>query len=113
MNGSFRDASRTRRRFPTNPLFRHPDDIATYHLENGQTAVVKSKHGKVTAIVKQDPTMKQGVVALTHMWGSALTDSINDPLGSHTGRLTSLNEDIQTINNMPMFSGVEVNVSAM
>ncbi len=113
MNGSFRDAARTRKRFPTNPLFMHPDDIAACKLEDGQTALVESKFGKVTAVTKKDPSMKPGVIAIPHMWGSSLTDSINDPLGTHTGRLISLDEGVQTINHMPRFSGVEVKVSAI
>jgi len=110
MNGSFRDAEKTRRRYPTNPVFMHPDDIETYGLEHGGPVVVESRFGAVNGVLKKDPSMKPGVVALTHMWGTALRDAGNDPKGSYTGRLISLKKNLQTINNMPQFSGVEVSV---
>lgn len=110
MNGSFRDAEKTRRRHPTNPVFMHPDDIETYGLEHGGSVVVESRFGTVNGVLKKDPSMKPGVVALTHMWGSAHADTGNDPKGSYTGRLISVKENLQTINNMPQFSGVEVSV---
>ena len=112
MNGSFRDAGKTRKRYAVNPLFMHPDDIAAHDLEGAEKVIVESRFGKVSAALRKDPTMKPGVVALTHMWGSALEESPNKPLGSYTGRLVSLREDLQTINAMPRYSGVEVSVSA-
>lgn len=113
MNGSFRDAGRTRDRFASNPLYMSPDDVETFQLEDGQLVLVESRYGMVSARLKQDPSMKPGVVALSHMWGSALDDTLENPLGSHAGRLISLAEDRQDINKMPRFSGVEVAVSAL
>ena len=95
-----------------NPLFMHPDDIEAYSLEGAEQVIVESRFGKVTAALRKDPTMKPGVVALTHMWGSALEEAPNTPLGSYTGRLVSLREGLQTINAMPRYSGVEVSVTA-
>ena len=112
MNGSFRDAGKTRKRYVVNPLFMHPDDIEAYSLEGAEQVIVESRFGKVTAALRKDPTMKPGVVALTHMWGSALEEAPNTPLGSYTGRLVSLREGLQTINAMPRYSGVEVSVTA-
>lgn len=110
MNGSFRDAGRTRKRFKSNPLYMHPDDIERYHLENSETVLVESKFGRVSAVLKQDLSMKPGVVAITHMWGSALDDSLHHSSGTNVGRLISLTENRQAINRMPLFSGVEVRV---
>ena len=112
MNGSFRDAGKTRHRYETNPLFMHPDDIEAYQLEDKQSIIVESRFGKVSAVLKKDASMKPGVVALTHMWGSALKDDLDEPLGSYTGRLVSLQDGVQTINRMPRYSGVEVAVRA-
>ena len=112
MNGSFRDAGKTRNRYKVNPLFMHPDDIEAHNLQGANRVIVESKFGRVSAALKKDPSMKPGVVALTHMWGSALEDSVDNPLGSYTGRLVSLKEGLQTINNMPRYSGVEVSVRA-
>ena len=112
MNGSFRDAGKTRHRYETNPLFMHPDDIEAYQLEDKQPIIVESRFGKVSAVLKKDASMKPGVVALTHMWGSALKDDLDEPLGSYTGRLVSLQVGVQTINRMPRYSGVEVSVRA-
>lgn len=81
-------------------------------MEDGQTVVVESRFGKVSAKLKKDPTMKPGVIALSHMWGSALGDPVGNPLGSYSGRLISLKEGVQAINRMPRFSGVQVRVSS-
>ena len=110
MNGSFRDAARTRKRHPINPVFMHPDDLQTYGLADGAEVVVESQFGDVTGVLEEDKSMKPGVIALTHMWGSSLDDPADNRQGSNTGRLISLSENLQSLNNMPHFSGIEVSV---
>ena len=110
MNGSFTDAARTRKRHPINPVFMHPDDLSTYDLEDGADVMVESRFGQIAGVLEADASMKPGVVALTHMWGSSLEHAGTNPRGSYTGRLTSLTQNLQSLNNMPHFSGVEVSV---
>jgi len=66
----------------------------------------------VRALAKADAGLRRGVVSMTHMFGALA--SANDPEaegGSFTGRLTSLQDDLQPINFMPRFSGVPVNIA--
>jgi hypothetical protein len=75
------------------------------------TIEIQSEHGRILGVVKAEPGLRRGVISMSHMFGN-LEQSI-DPLqqrGSHTGRLTSLDYHLQSINFMPRFSGVPVNL---
>jgi anaerobic selenocysteine-containing dehydrogenase len=52
-----------------NALWAHPEDIGDAALSDGQRIVVKSQHGEIEATLQQDPTLRRGVVAMTHGFG--------------------------------------------
>ena len=66
--------------------------------------IVQSEHGEVSARVTADPTLRPGVVTLTHGWG--------DRHGANVNRLTSNEIRREAINAMPVLSGFAVRVTA-
>lgn len=110
-NSSFLGNPITTRRHPTNSLYVNPDDLAVLGASNGEAIAMSSEHGEIIGYARSDATMKPGVVSMTHCWGSPFQD---DPLclqGGHTGRLTSMHDRfIQTINRMPLQSGIAVDL---
>jgi len=44
----------------------HPDDAAAAGVADGQAVVVRSARGELTGILKQDPSMRPGVVSVPH-----------------------------------------------
>jgi anaerobic selenocysteine-containing dehydrogenase len=112
MNSAYRDATRTRERYPVNWAYMNPEDMAQASLGDGDAVDIVSEAGEIRAIVKAEDRLRRGVISMTHMFG-AMSPSTG-PLaegGSFTGRLTSLQRYLEPINFMPRFSGIPVNVS--
>lgn len=112
-NSSFLGHPLTRRRWPVNPLHLHPDDMARLGLSSNAGVRVQSAHGAVVAYARADASLKPGCVALAHCWGEH--DS-SDPLarrGSHSGRLVSLRDNLQSINRMPLQTGIAVQLEPL
>jgi len=113
MNGAYRDAARTRAKYPVNWAYMNPADMATEALHDGDGITITSAAGCISAVVKAEAALRTGVISMTHMFGELLPSQ--DPAqapGSFTGRLTSLQQHLQSINFMPRFSGIPVNIAA-
>jgi anaerobic selenocysteine-containing dehydrogenase len=111
MNSAFRDAARTRKRYPVNWAYMSPEDMMAEGVHGDALIEIESEFGQILGVPKPDPGLRRGVLSMTHLYGS-LEPSI-DPLnqrGSHTGRLTSLERYLEPINYMPRFSGIPINV---
>jgi anaerobic selenocysteine-containing dehydrogenase len=107
-NSSFLDHPLTRRRWAVNPLHLHPDDMNRLGLSQNAGVRVHAAHGHTVAYVRADASLKPGCVALAHCWGK---HDHSDPLarhGSHSGRLVSLRANLQSINRMPLQTGIPV-----
>ena len=109
MNSAYRDAERTRSRYPVNFAFMNPADMAADGLADGDAITISSEFGQIRGIARQEDRLRRGVVSMTHMFG-ALLPGDDDTTGSFTGRLCSLERHLQPINYMPRFSGIPVNV---
>ncbi len=112
MNSAYRDAAPAARRWPANPAFMHPDDMAAEALAAGDRIEVASRHGSLTAEVRDDPGVRRGMIAMAHCWGE--TDAAHDPgqrRGAFTGRLISLDDDVEPINRMPVQTGFAVSIA--
>ena len=90
-------------RVPANPVWMHPGDLAMLGLTDGETVRVDSRHGEIEAALAADPTMRRGVVAMSHGWGGGI--------GANVNRLTDRIEGRDPINAMPVLTGFAVGVS--
>ena len=52
-----------------NPLHMNPDDAQRRGFADGAEVSVRNNWGHITATVRLDDTLRQGVVAMTHGWG--------------------------------------------
>lgn len=114
-NSMFQRNAITQRRHGTNRLYMHPNDIIAIGAADDEAVEVRSAHGRVTAYVREDRSMRAGVVSMTHGWGAG-PDNADDPLGlqgAHTGRLVSMRADLQPINRMPLQSGIRVELKRL
>ncbi len=74
---------------------------------------IRSDDGEIIGYAKSDPSMRPGVVSMSHCWG---TSADADPLnlkGAHTGILISLQSELQSINRMPRQSGIPVDLEPL
>jgi anaerobic selenocysteine-containing dehydrogenase len=103
MNSTYRDIAAIYKQLPENPLWMHPDDLASLGLSDGQTVTVASAHGQIRVPVSADKTMKVGVVSLSHCWGGQSGYASNDLISGDP-------EHSEPINGMPWYTGVPVAV---
>ncbi|MET0145270.1 MAG: molybdopterin-dependent oxidoreductase [Ilumatobacteraceae bacterium] len=100
-------------RHPYNPCHCHPQDLASLGLVAGDVATIASGHGRITAVMQADSTMRRGVVSMTHAFGGLPdADGDDDPLvhGANPTRLLSLRHGVQTINAMPVMTAIPVTI---
>ena len=100
-----------RRRRPYNPAWLNPQDLAELGLTSGDKVAIVSDHGRITAIVQSDETVRPGVVSMSHGWGP-LPDQAGDceKEGSPVNQLVSSERDCEVINAMPRQSAIPVNI---
>ena len=111
MNSAYCNASITRRRIPVNYAFMNPDDMARENFEAGDLIEIRSNTGSIVGEVRADPALRDGVLSMSHQWGDPGDGrDTQASMGSFTGHLVSLTDDIETINYMPRQSGVPVDV---
>ncbi|MFT3931940.1 MAG: molybdopterin-dependent oxidoreductase [Spongiibacteraceae bacterium] len=114
MNSAYRDSERTLKKYPANWAYMNPDDMLRDNIAENALIEITSEVGRIRGIARADKGLRRGVISMTHLYGSM--EESTDPLkqrGSHTGRLTSLQNHLEPINFMPRFSGVPVNIEAV
>jgi anaerobic selenocysteine-containing dehydrogenase len=108
MNSAYTQAAQTRRRYPTNPVFMNEEDMSRLGLSDGGAVKLTSRTGGVVVgRVRKDSGLQPGVISMCHGWGNPELAGEQDP-DAFSGRLVSLDEDLETINFMPRQSSVPV-----
>jgi anaerobic selenocysteine-containing dehydrogenase len=100
-----------RRRHPTNSLYMNPDDLEELGVTCNDAVCVTSDSGSLFAYPSPDANMRRGVVSMTHCWSAGPNSTSLKTSGSHTGRLVSLSNNVQTINRMPRQSAIPVGIT--
>ncbi|HEY6131097.1 MAG TPA: molybdopterin dinucleotide binding domain-containing protein, partial [Halioglobus sp.] len=114
LNSAYRESARTRRKYPVNWAYMNPQDMAEECIGEGAVIQIESAAGLIQGVVRAEDRLRRGVISMTHMFG-VLAPSASPAAqgGSFTGRLSSLQDNLQPINFMPRFSGIPVNVTAV
>lgn len=99
----------------TNPLWMHPDDAAARDLFEGDEVNVSNEYGAVQAVLMYDDSLKCGVVAMTHGWGSRSTRGLK-VAGRHAGvnanALSPSGRDaFDSISNQSHMTGLNVSIT--
>lgn len=111
MNSALTDLPEVRRRRRFNPVFLHPDDLAAAGMAEGDGIEIASAHGRIVGIAAADPTLRPGVVSMTHGWGRIPVDDQARPEeGTSVAPLVSAVAEREPINAMPRFSAIPVNI---
>ena len=96
----------------TNPAFMHPDDLASLGVAAGKRIRIESPYGVVEGVARPSHAIKQGVVSMSHAWGTASqTDEKVRTEGSPTNRLVSNERGVDPITGMAVQSAIPVRVS--
>ncbi|GAA4885742.1 molybdopterin-dependent oxidoreductase [Pseudonocardia benzenivorans] len=98
----------------TNPLYIHPDDLASHGLGSGDRVTVTSDHGTIAVVTKADDTLRRGVVALTHGWGGLEGDDPFAPgVGASVNALMSTRGPVQQVLHMPIMTALPVDIEPL
>jgi anaerobic selenocysteine-containing dehydrogenase len=111
MNSAYRDTPRTHRKYPVNWAYMNPQDMQDEEIAENALIEIQSDAGRILGVARAEERLRRGVLSMTHLYGCL--DPSTNPLkqrGSHTGRLTSLQQCLEPINFMPRFSGIPINV---
>lgn len=95
-----------------NPAFMHPADMADAGLDSDQLISLVSQAGRIAAIVQPEPTLRRGVIAMTHAHGGLPEDG-TDPRarGSNSGVLVNIDRDYDRFSGIPHMSNIPVRIA--
>lgn len=108
INSGLTDAGKSRVRIPDNPAYLNPEDFDRLGLIDGEKVSVVSAAGRIVAIARADPTLRCGMVSVTHCWGEGSDDDHRIP--ESTSRLVASDSGFQAINGMPIMTAIPVEV---
>jgi anaerobic selenocysteine-containing dehydrogenase len=103
-----------RKRMPYNVAYLNPEDVATEGLQEDDRIEIISEAGSIASRVKLDPTIRRGVVSITHGFGGLPEDGADfDQNGANTNLLIDPATPRESINAMPRMSGIPVRIQAL
>jgi anaerobic selenocysteine-containing dehydrogenase len=110
-NSSGRDLPFLTRRGRYNPAYMHPADLAQLGLSDGDDVRIESAHGAVAAIAEADPSLRRGLVSISHAFGDIPSAEADvRKVGSNTSVLLSVEDDYDRYSGIPRMSAVGVRV---
>ena len=110
-NSSARDLPALRAKWPYNPAFMHPDELARRGLVPGDVIEIRSDHARILGVAEADPTVRPGLVSMSHSFGDTPeSDADVRAIGGNTGRLTSVERDYDRFSGLPRMSNIPVRV---
>ncbi|MCJ2181008.1 molybdopterin-containing oxidoreductase family protein [Novosphingobium album (ex Hu et al. 2023)] len=98
-------------RWPYNPAFLHPSDIADLGIVAGDEVRITSRHGTVRAIVEEDAGLRRKVVALMHGFGTSRPDDDPRTHGTNVNHLTAWSDDFEEHTGMPRMGALPVSIA--
>lgn len=111
-NSSGRDLPRLRRKRAYNPAYMNPNDLKRLGLSSGDRVEIASDHAAIFGIVESDPTVREGLVSMSHSFGDVPEqDGRLREIGSNTGRLTPVDRDYDRFTGLPRMSDIPVRVT--
>jgi len=101
-------------RKPYNPLFMNPADLDRLGIRDEDLVEVRSRGGRVAAVVQGDRSMRPGVVALTHGFGRNPGEG-SDPRkdGANVNQLTRVDDDYDPYTGIPRMGALPVAVAPL
>lgn len=105
MNSLGTDFDATAQRFGANPAYMNPGDMASLGLNERDLVDLVRDDRSIRAHVRRDDALRRGVISVGHGWSG----NVGDPWEA-TNRLVDADRDVQTINRMPVMTGIPVSV---
>ncbi len=104
-NSTGADFDATRERMPGNPAYLHPEDMHQLGLDVGAVVAIVRGDRRIAARVAADATVRPGVVSVGHC-----RPGLSSRPWEASNALVDADLDVQTINRMPIMSGIPIRV---
>jgi len=88
-------------------IYMHPKDMDATGIESGSAIAVESSHGSAEGVAKADPSLRPGVVAMPHGFGTAIKKTSSIAQGASVTRLIGM-EEYDPISGIPRMSAIPV-----
>jgi len=96
---------------PTNYAYMNPADMSDLGIEDDGLVRIASPHAELIGVVMSDPSVRQGVISMSHSWGSANgTDEKVRDIGAPTNRLIDVENGYCPITGQAIQSAIPVSV---
>jgi anaerobic selenocysteine-containing dehydrogenase len=106
MNSAGTDFESVRKVWSHNPAFLHPADLEMLGLCEGRLVKLTAGGNAITCIAAADSALQPGTVSVSHCWsGDACAPN------QSTSALVDVTHEIETINRMPVMTGMVVKIS--
>ena len=99
-----------RQRHSYNPACLNPAELERLGLADGDRARLVSPYGSANVRVAGDPSLREGVVSLSHGWGGLPGENNGDEVGTNSNLLTDSALTRDPINAMPILTGVPLRI---
>jgi anaerobic selenocysteine-containing dehydrogenase len=94
-----------------NPAFLHPRELQRLGVAAGDVVEIRSARASILGIAEADPTLREGLVSMTHAFGGAPEyDADFRTIGSPTSRLLDADARYERYSGQPLMSNVPVDV---
>ena len=113
LNSCWHENAAAQRRWPYNPAFMNPADMASQNLAEGDVIEIESGRASIRGVVATAPDVRRGCISMTHAWGAEPgAENGADPLtsGANTGRLTAIDQAFDPRTGIPLMSAIPVRV---
>lgn len=99
------------RKWPYNPAFMHPSDLAQIGVTAGSLIAIRSPHSQIIGIAEEASDVRPGCVSMPHSWGRH-PRWVQRPRidGANTGRLVANDRDCEDLTGQPLMSAIPVSV---
>ena len=100
-----------RKRHPVNTANAHPEDLSALGIADGEMVTIAAETGSIPARIEADPTMRRGVVSMSHCWGGLPDDGEDyEAVGASTNLLTRTDRFVEKINAMPRMTAIPIRI---
>ena len=99
------------RKWPYNPAFMHPVDLAILGIGTGALIEIRSAHGQIIGVAQEAPDVRPGCISMPHSWGRDPRAEQRPRIdGANTGRLVANDRNCDKLTGQPLMSAIPVSV---
>jgi anaerobic selenocysteine-containing dehydrogenase len=99
------------RKWPYNPAFMHPSDLAQLGIGTGSLIEIRSVRSQIIGVAEEAADVRPGCISMPHSWGRNPRLRQRPRIdGANTGRLVANDRNYDKLTGQPLMSAIPVSV---